>query len=116
MSELSEDVKFELAGRNAVVMHIEAYRKVGRITLMVTIVCVVLAIYISNYWLLAIPVPIYFAIFHYVINSCVRFVERQSGIPAEVQIQFNHRYKTDAKFKQEVDEMHKRVSNLAGLH
>lgn len=110
MSELSEDEKIDLVGRNVVVMHIEAYRNIGRITMIVTIVCVVAAIYLSNYWLLAIPVPTYFLIFHYVINSCVRFVERQTGVPAELQVMFNHRYKTDGKFKQEVDEMHKRVS------
>lgn len=112
MSELSEDEKIELAGRNAVVMHIEAYRKVGRLMAMASIACAAAAIYLSNFWLLVALVPIYFVIFHFVINSCVRFVERQSGLPAEVQIQFNRRYKTDAKFKREVDEMHKQVANL----
>ena len=82
--------------------------------MVVAIVCLAAAIYASNYWLLAIPVVACFVIFHFVINSCVRFVERETGMPAEIQIHFNNRYKTDAKFKREVDEMHARVSTVAG--
>jgi hypothetical protein len=52
MSELSDVEKMDMAGRNAVVMHVEAYRNVGRLTMIVTVVCVVAAIYFSNYWLL----------------------------------------------------------------
>ena len=113
MDEPSQDERVETASRYAVAMHLEANRKVGTLALVVTIVAILVAIYARSFWPMAIAVVICIAIYFFVIQSCLRFVERQTGMPQELQAYFSNRYKTDALFAKEVDELHKRGSILA---
>lgn len=113
MSESSEDEKLEMAARYAVAMHLEANRKVGRAARVVTILAVITAIYASSFWPLAIGVLLCVAIYFYVIQSCVRYVNQQTGMPEDIQAFFSRRYKTDVQFAREVDELHKGGANIA---
>ena len=115
MDAPSQDEKVQMAARHAVVMHLEAYRKIGMLVTIVVIATVIAAIIASSFWPFAIAVVISISIYFYVIQSCLRFVERQTGMPQELQAFFNNRYTTDVQFKKEVDELHKRVSAFSGL-
>ena len=112
MDKPSQDEKVEMAARYAVAMHLEAYRKVGKLARIVTIVAILAAIYASSFWPLAIAVVICIAIYFFVIQSCLRFVERQTGMPQEIQAHFSNQYKSDALFAREVDELHQKGSAM----
>lgn len=113
MVESNQDEKVELFARYAVAMHLEANRKVGRLARIVTVLAVIIAIYSSSFWPIAIALVLCVAIYFYIILSCVRYVERQIGMPEDMQAIFSRRYKTDVQFAQEVDELHKGGSILA---
>ena len=113
MSESSEDEKTEMAARYAVAMHLEANRKVGKSARVVTVLAIIIAIYTSSFWPLAIGLLLCVAIYFYVIQSCVRYVKQQTGIPEEMQAFFSRRYKTDVQFARGVDELHKEGASIA---
>lgn len=115
MDKSNQDEKVEMLARYAVAMHLEANRKVGKLARIVTIVAILVAIIASSFWPLAIAVAICVAIYYSIIMSCLRFVERETGMPEEMQAYFSRRYKTDAQFAKEVDELHERGSTITEL-
>ena len=113
MDELTQDEKVETLARLAVSMHLEAWKKVGNASMYVIILAVLAAIYGSSFWPLVIAAGLCVAITFYVIHSCRRYVERQTGMPRAIQDFYYRRYKTDVQFAKEVDQLHERASDLA---
>ncbi len=113
MEILSQDEKVELLARYAVVMHLEANRKVGRIAKVIIIVAILISIYARIYWPLAIAAALWLAVYLYVIFSCLNFVERKTGMPHDMQAFYSRLYKSDAQFAKEVDEQHESSLNIA---
>lgn len=113
MEILSQDEKVELLARYAVVMHLEANRKVGRIAKVIIIVAILISIYARIYWPLAIAAALCLAVYLYVIFSCLNFVERKTGMPHDMQAFYSRLYKSDAQFAKEVDEQHESSLNIA---
>jgi hypothetical protein len=113
MDKSAQDEKVEMLALYAVSMHLGANEKIGKAARFVTIAAVLIAIYMSSFWPLVIAVVLCVAIYFYVIQSCVRFVERETGMPQDVQIHFSHRYKIDPQFAKEVDQLHARGSEIA---
>ena len=84
MDELTQDEKVETLARLAVSMHLEAWKKVGNASMYVIILAVLAAIYGSSFWPLVIAAGLCVAITFYVIHSCRRYVERQTGMPRAI--------------------------------
>jgi hypothetical protein len=103
MDESTQEEKIEMLGCYAVSMHLEANKKVGRVAKIITIISVLTAIYVSSFWPIAIAVTLCIVIYFYMIQSCLRFVERETGMPQDLQAIFSKRYKIDAPFASKVD-------------
>lgn len=115
MDESNQDEKIEMVARYAVAMHLEANSKTGKLAMYITIAAVLISIYESNFWPLSAAVVLCIAIYFYLIQSCMRLVEQQTGMPQDLQAYYSRLYKTDAHFAKEVDEIHQRGSGFAGL-
>lgn len=84
-------------------MHLHANRKVGRAAAVFFGLAIVAALVWESYWYflaaLALTVVTYFV----VIESCVRFVNRTTGMPPDIQASFSKQYKSDPEFARQVD-------------
>jgi hypothetical protein len=116
MDKSTQDEKIEMLACYAVSMHLEANRKVGNAAKIVSIVSVLFAIYVSSFWPIAIAVALCIAIYFFMIQSCLRFVEKETGMPQDVQATFSQRYKIDAPFADKVDALREGASHFANLH
>lgn len=104
----------ETASRYTVAMHLAANEKVGKAAWYVTLAAVATAIYLHSYWPLAVGLVSCVAIYFVIMQSCVRFVKEQTGLPAGLQATFSERYKTDPAFARDVDTMRKSAKNIVG--
>lgn len=112
MNESSDDEEFEILARYVVAMHLEANRKVGKFARVATILGILAAIIMSNYWPLVMALFLCVAVYFYVINSCIRFVKQRTGIQEDTQAFFSRRYKTDPQFAKEVDKLREGASSF----
>lgn len=97
------------AARYAVSMHKYANRRSGiwgQITLVVVIAS---AFYFKSAWPLAIGFLAYISIHIYLMYSCIKFVEKNTGLASDDQAQFSRLYKSNADpdFTKSVDEHYK---------
>ncbi|SPE43643.1 hypothetical protein SBA7_1620003 [Candidatus Sulfotelmatobacter sp. SbA7] len=97
----------------AVMMALEANRKVGKASRWILVGAVVGAIYFQNFWFLVAGFVLSVATYFYLTQSCIRFVERTIGMPPEVQTSFSIQYKKDAAFAKEVDEFAHNARKMA---
>jgi len=98
-----QDEKVEAAGAYAVQMQLAASRRVGAIALALFAFGAVACWYAGTFWWLVAAAILASAAFHFVMQSCARFVSRTTGMPPEIQSHFARLYKTDAAFKVRVD-------------
>lgn len=113
MNDTDQDKKMKTAGRYAVAMHLEANAKVGRIVWIVIVITIVTAILMRSFWPLIAGLVLCIALYFYIINSCIRYVQRKTGMADHVQSYFSRLYKTDSQFAEEVDNLRKRSENVA---
>lgn len=105
MDHIDEDEKMRTAGRYAVAMHLEANAKVGRIAWIVIVLTIATAVLMRSFWPIITGIALCVALYFYIINSCVRYVKRKTGMPDQVQGYFSRLYKTDSQFAVEVDDL-----------
>lgn len=93
----------EKAACYAVVMQLAATRKVaGAVTVLLVLGAAVWWHTGSLWWFVG-TVVLSFLAFHFIMQSCVRVVKRETGMPEAVQVHFSNLYKTDTAFKGRVD-------------
>lgn len=100
----SDEEAGHYGGCYAVLMALEANRKVGKAPRWIMVGAIVGTIYFQNFWFLVGGFVLSVVTYFYLTQSCARFVERAIGMPPEIQASFNIRYKKDAAFAKEVDE------------
>ena len=100
-----EEEKIEMQACYAVAMHLEANRKIGKIARWLTVVGVITCIYFHSLWPLAVAFGASIAAYFFIIQSCVRYVERTTGMPPDAQALFSRQYKTDRAFARKVDKL-----------
>jgi hypothetical protein len=98
---ISEDAEFQ--ARYAAAMHLHAKRKIRIAAWLFTVAAIIAAIYFHSVWPLAIAFALDVGTYFLITNSCVRFVEAQTGMPAHAQVLCSQRYKSDAEFARNVD-------------
>jgi hypothetical protein len=105
--QIGESEKVEILARYAVAMHLEANRKVGKISRIAMIVAVLIAVLLKSFWPLVAGIIFCVLAYFYLINSCVSFVEKHTGLSQELQATFSQHYKIDPQFAKDVDEFHR---------
>lgn len=86
-------------------MHLHANRKVGRAGLVILGFAIAAAAYFHSLWFIAGGLALWVATYFFVIQSCVRFVNRSIGMPPNTQAHFSELYKTDQNFARDVDKL-----------
>lgn len=113
MEMLSPEEEVEFLSRYAVVMHLEANRRSGRIAMVVFIIAICISVYSSSFWPLFIALIVYISAHLYLIFSCLRFVENKTGMSRDAQAYYSRLYKTDEQFAKKVDEQNESALNIA---
>jgi hypothetical protein len=101
----SLDEQTEMAFRYAAAMHLAANRRVGVTARWLLIAGAAAAFFMHSLWPLVAAFVLSVAIYFYLIRSCVRFVQRSTGMPPDVQAAASQRYKMDKDFARQVDAM-----------
>jgi hypothetical protein len=93
----------EFQATYAVAMHLHANRKTGVFGLWALVAGGVAALFLDSLWPVAAAVTAIVAAWFFIMKSCVRFIERQIGMPPEIQHAFSAQYKKDQEFAKKVD-------------
>ena len=113
MDDASQDEKIEMQGCAAAALHLEANDRFGKISATIIIVAIIFSIFNESFWPIAIGVVISFFVSYFIRQSCFRYLERSTGMPASIQSHFLLRYKLDKEFAERVDAMHKNTSGIS---
>ncbi len=89
----------------AVAMHSHANKKIGKAWFAITVVGITVAAIFQNLWFIAGAVALAVVAYFLVIQSCVRFVTQQTGMPPNMQALFSRKYKTNPEFARDVDKL-----------
>jgi hypothetical protein len=97
------------AAKHAVSMHKYANRRSGIWGQVILVTVIASAFYFKSAWPLAIGFLAYISIHIYLMYSCIKFVEKTTGLSSDDQAQFSRLYKSNADpdFTKSVDEHYK---------
>jgi len=105
MNMPTEDERIHAQACYAVAMHLHANKKIGKAWFAIAVVGIAAAVIFENLWFIAGAFALVVITYFFVIQSCVRFVMQQTGMPPDVQAIFSRRYKTDLEFARDVDKL-----------
>jgi len=105
MDTPTEEEQAHVQACYAVAMHLHANKKIGKAWFAIAVVGIAAAVIFQSPWFIAAAIALVVVTYFFVIQSCLRFVTRQTGMPAEVQAAFSRKYKTDPAFAREVDKL-----------
>jgi len=101
----SEDERVNVQARYAVALHLHANKKIGTAWFAIAVVGVVAALVLQNFWFIAGAIALGAVTYFWIMQSCVRFITQQTGMPPDVQALFSRKYKTDPEFARDVDKL-----------
>jgi len=105
MDTPTEEERVHAQACYAVAMHLHANKKIGRVWFSISVFGIAAAVIFQSLWFIAAAIALGVVSYFLVIQSCFRFVTRQTGMPADVQAAFSRRYKTDPVFARDVDKL-----------
>jgi len=87
----------------AVAMHLSATKRVGAVWLILLFVGSAAAWRWHSWWFLVAAVALGAVAFQYLMTSCARHVQRETGLSYRTQSEMSLLYKANSAFKREVD-------------
>lgn len=105
MDTPTEEERVHAQACHAVAMHLHANKKIGKAWFVIAVVGIAAAVYFENLWFIVGALVLSAVTYFVVIQSCVRFVTQQAGMPPDVQALFSRKYKTNVEFARDVDKL-----------